>query len=66
MIQVAKELGDVQKLFLDIKVRYLYGTEAQYLTENDIDVINLTEVKYRPRQSKTDMLTLNIGVIAFF
>lgn len=65
MIQVAEDLGDVQTLFLDLKARYLYGTEAQYLTENDID-ISQTVVRYRPRKSSTDMLTFHLGVIAYF
>ena len=66
LIRVAKELGDVSNLYLDLKARYLYGTEAQYLTENDIDIVSLTQVKYRPRKSKTDILTFHIGVIAYF
>ena len=66
LIQLAHDLGDVQTLFLDLKARYLYGTEAQYLTETDIDIISQTEVRYRPRKSNTDMLTFHIGVIAYF
>lgn len=66
MIQVAENLGDVQTLFLDLKARYLYGTQAQYLTENDIDIISQTEVRYRPRKSNTDLLSFHIGVIAYF
>ena len=65
LIQLAEDLGDVQTLFLDLKARYLYGTEAQYLTENDIDV-SQTVVRYRPRKSNTDMLTFHLGVIAYF
>jgi len=53
LIKVAKELGDVQNLYLDLKARYLYGTEAEYLTENDVLIQN-GRVFYNPRKSKTD------------
>lgn len=66
LFRVAKDLGDVSNLYLDLKARYIYGTEAQYLTENDIEVVSLTQVRYRPRQSKTDLLTFHLGVIAYF
>ncbi len=66
LFRVAKDLGDVKNLYLDLKARYIYGTEAQYLTESDIEVVSLTQVRYRPRQSKTDLLTFHIGVIAYF
>lgn len=65
LIQVAKDLGDVKNLYLDLKARYLYGTEAEYLTENDV-VIAGGRVYYYPRKSKTDLLTFHIGVIAYF
>jgi hypothetical protein len=67
LIKVAQDLGDVSKLFLDLKVRYIYGTEAEYLTEKDI-VINPADRKvyYFPKKSKTDLLTFHIGVVAYF
>jgi hypothetical protein len=65
LFQVAKDLGDVQTLYLDLKARYLYGTEAEYLTENDVLVQN-GKVYYNPRKSKTDLLTFHLGVIAYF
>jgi hypothetical protein len=67
LIRVAQNLGDVKTLYLDLKARYLYGTEAEYLTEKDI-VINPADRKvyYFPKKSKTDLLTLHIGVVAYF
>ncbi len=66
LLQISQDLGDVKTLYLDLKARYMYGTEARYLTEEDIEVVSLTEVRYRPRESKTDLLTFHIGVIAYF
>jgi len=65
LLQIAKDLGDVKNLYLDLKARYIYGTEAQYLTENDVLVLN-GKVFYNPRKSKTDLLTFHIGVVAYF
>jgi len=66
LLQISKNLGEVKNLYLDLKARYMYGTEAQYLTERDIEVVSLTEVRYYPRRSKTDLLTFHLGVIAYF
>lgn len=65
MFQVAKDLGDVKNLYLDFKARYIYGTEAEYLTENDV-LVTGGKVFYNPRKSKTDLMTIHIGVIAYF
>lgn len=67
LILLKKDLGDVSALFLDFKARYIYGTEAQYLTDTGI-VINPAngEVYYYPKKSKTDLLSFQIGVVAYF
>lgn len=39
-VQLAQDLGSVSALFLDFKVRYMNGTQAEYLTENDIVVVS--------------------------
>lgn len=66
LIQLNKDLGEVSALYLDLKARYMYGTEAQYLTETGI-VINPAnnQVYYFPKKSKTDLVTFHIGVIAY-
>lgn len=66
LIQVAQDKGSLSTLFLDFKVRYMNGTQAEYLTENDIVVVSPTQVNYYPRKSKTDLLTFQIGVVAYF
>lgn len=65
LFEIGKDLGDAQNLFLDIKARYLFGTEAEYLTEEDVEIEG-GRVYYYPRKSKTDLLSFHIGVIAFF
>jgi hypothetical protein len=62
---ISKELGEVKDLYLDLKARYIYGTEAQYLTEDDVRVVG-GRVLYFPRKSKTDLLSFHIGVVAYF
>jgi len=65
LIQVGKDMGDVSRLFLDLKARYIFGTEAEYLTEDGVEV-RLGKVKYYPVKSKTDLIQISIGVTAFF
>ncbi|PKL81637.1 MAG: hypothetical protein CVV24_14260 [Ignavibacteriae bacterium HGW-Ignavibacteriae-3] len=66
LFQLKKDLGDVSVLFLDLKARYIYGSEAQYLTETGI-VINPanSQVYYYPKKSRTDLLSFQIGVVAY-
>jgi hypothetical protein len=51
------------RVMIDLKARYLYGTQAEYLTEGDI-IINTQNatVSYNTRRSKTDILLAQIGV----
>ena len=53
-------------LWLDLKVRYLYGTEAEYLKEGSVDVHNDGTVTYYYSKSKIDLLTIHLGVIVEF
>ena len=58
---------DSPELFLNLKFRYLSGSEAEYLTKNDVKVNHRTGVvTYYPRRSETDQMTFTIGVIARF
>ncbi len=61
-----KKMGDVSSLWLDLKCRYIFGTEAEYLKEGSVDInpSNGT-VTYYTSRSKTDLLTINIGVVVF-
>ena len=51
-------------IFLDFKVRYLYGTEAQYLKEGSVTIRNGTAY-YDVSKSKTDLLTAQLGVVVY-
>ncbi len=60
---VGEEVGS---LFLDFKARYLFGTEAEYLKEGSVILGNNGKVSYEVSKSKTDLLTFNLGVVAYF
>ncbi|MBK7631676.1 MAG: hypothetical protein IPJ23_13420 [Ignavibacteriales bacterium] len=48
-------------IYLDLKGRYLFGSEAEYLKEGSVEVIG-QRVIYHPSKSKIEMLTLHAGV----
>ena len=52
-------------VYIDLKVRYLFGTNASYLDRNSVyfdgDLLN-----YSTYESKTDMLTASVGLYFFF
>jgi len=56
---------DVGAIFLDLKVRYLLGSEAEYLREGSVTIRD-RDVHYDVTRSKTDLLTAHLGVVAYF
>ncbi|HEX2984563.1 MAG TPA: hypothetical protein VHO28_13550 [Ignavibacteriales bacterium] len=61
-----KKMGEISSLWLDLKCRYIFGTEAEYLKEGSVDIDRTNgTVYYYPSKSKTDLLTLNLGVVIF-
>lgn len=48
-------------IFLDLRARYLLGSEAEYLKKGGIDRED-GEIRINPVRSKTDLLTINVGV----
>ncbi len=67
LIRLTGDMGDVSTLYLDLKARYLYGTETEYLAEGSITVDQQNgDVYYDVLKSRTDLLTLHIGVVAYF
>ncbi len=52
---------EIGAIYLDLKGRYLFGSEATYLKEGDVAVSG-QQVRYYPSQSKTDLLTIHAGV----
>lgn len=57
--------GNFGALFLDLKVRYLFGTEAEYLKEGSV-IIENGSAYYDVSKSKTDLLTAQLGVMIYF
>ena len=66
LFKIADNLENVSALYLDVKGQYLFGTEAEYLTEESIFVNSLGKTIFQPRKSKTDFFTFQIGIIAYF
>ncbi|MCX7874944.1 MAG: hypothetical protein N2321_02120 [Melioribacteraceae bacterium] len=66
LFKVSDGFENVGKIYLDFKARYLYGTEAEYLTEESVITNSLGDVIFQPKKSKTDFFTFHIGVIAYF
>lgn len=52
---------DLGAIYLDLKGRYLFGSEAEYLKEGSVEVIG-QNVTYHPSKSKIELLTLHAGV----
>ena len=55
----------VSSVFIDLKARYIYGSEAEYLREGSV-LINNGKVTYVTSKSKTDLITVNIGAVVYF
>jgi hypothetical protein len=65
LIKLKSDMGSVKTLFLDIKARYLFGSEAEYLKEGSV-WISHGRAYYDIQKSKTDLLTFQFGVVAYF
>jgi hypothetical protein len=55
----------VGAVFIDLKARYLYGSEAEYLKNGSV-IIENGKVIYNTSKSKTDLLTAHIGAVVYF
>lgn len=55
----------ISSIFIDLKVRYINGLEAQYLKEGSVRIERGRAV-YEVSKSRTDLLTVNIGAIVYF
>ncbi|NWF90357.1 MAG: hypothetical protein HXY50_12965 [Ignavibacteriaceae bacterium] len=65
LLHTEEEGSDFGSLFLDLKARYLFGSEAEYLKEGSV-IISNGHVTYQVSKSKTDLLTVHAGVVAYF
>lgn len=55
----------IRAVLLDLRGRYIVGGEAKYLKEGTIQVLN-NHLVYDLRQSKTDLVTVGVGVTVEF
>jgi hypothetical protein len=58
------ENSKVATVWVDLKARYLLGTQAEYLKEGSV-IINNSKVTYDISKSKTDLITAQLGVVIF-
>lgn len=56
---------DKPGVFLDLKVTYMQGGKAEYLTEGDVSIVNDVPV-YSPSETETDLLNYELGVVLTF
>jgi len=56
---------DYVSLFVDLGMRYLFGSEAEYLKEGSIQRVS-GDVYYNSNKSRTDLLQFKIGVSLMF
>lgn len=63
---ISDEFGNGRSAaFIDLKVRYLFGSEVEYLDRNSIRYAN-DSFEYSLNKSNIDMLTMQIGIILYF
>ena len=64
LFKITGELENIDAIYLDFKSRYLYGTNAEYLTEESlIGIDNNGNPIFQTKKSTTDFLSFHIGVI---
>ena len=69
MMQIYKpnfvDKDGIAEVMFDLKVRYLVGGEAEYLKEGSV-IIRNGRAYYDVVKSKTDLLSVHIGIVALF
>lgn len=65
--EITSDFEDVEpsSVYLNLRARYMFGREAEYLQKGSIEVED-GEVFYDVYQSKTDLLHIKIGVVVNF
>lgn len=56
---------DQNTIYLDLKGRYLFGSEAEYLKKGSVRIVN-SRVEYDVNKSKTDLITIHAGILVYF
>lgn len=62
LIKVGK--SDKNDIYLDIKTRYLWGGQAEYLKEGSVQIVN-GQALYDVKKSKTNTWNIHIGVLFY-
>ena len=57
---------NLMQIYVDLKVRYLYSGEAEYLKEGAISIDENAKVHYDVSKSKTDLMLFQLGFIFSF
>lgn len=65
LLSVGDAFFNPNSVYIDLKVRYLFGTTTSYLDRESI-VAYFNTVEYSLIESKTDMITASIGFYFFF
>ncbi|MGE5499177.1 MAG: hypothetical protein ACM3Q2_13935, partial [Syntrophothermus sp.] len=55
----------VSGIWIDLKARYMLGSEAEYLKEGSMR-LEQGKVLFTPSKSRTDLITAHLGVIVLF
>jgi hypothetical protein len=66
-IQISIVPLPVVDLYIDLKARYLRGGEAEFVTEEDVEVdFDEGTVYFSPRKAKIELLSFHVGVSVHF
>jgi hypothetical protein len=64
LFKIAGSSENVEAVYLDLKARYLFGTEAEYLTEDSLLYVKANgDPVFAAQKSKTDFFSFHIGVV---
>ncbi|MCD6594073.1 hypothetical protein J7L68_00130 [bacterium] len=66
IIHHKKSKGDLNKVYIDIKAIYTLGGTAEYLKEGSVHQGESGTVEYDVSKSKTDLLTVQVGLVFEF
>jgi len=64
--ETSKIVGEITGIYIDLKVRYLYGGEAKYLKEGAVSIDEHSNVSYDISKSTTDLMLFQIGAVFSF
>lgn len=64
LFRVSQDQNTGQQIFIDVKARYIFGSNARYLKEGSMTIVN-NRVIYDVYESRTDMLSFHIGVAVY-